>query len=253
MVEVSVVVPSREPRESIEAIAALERDAFDDYEVLVPDESPVTAARNRGVEAAAADKLVFLDDDSRPREGYLARAVEMLDRERAVAGRTVHPRDDAFARLAAHYDFGDEPRYVTRFWGCNMALRRDVLDAVGGWNEAMGWGHEEKELAERVLRECPIYYDPDLVVEHAYADSIREYWAKQYALETQTPRYWDAIDVPERDQWVRIGRTALTPTNYLGASLEHTLARAGGTLAGTAGRLRGMLAGRRRRARPGGG
>lgn len=241
MAEVSLVVPSTEPPDELEVLEHLSRDQFDDYEVVVCDDPTVTAARNRGVERASADKLVFLDDDSRPRAGYLARAASLLEDEHAVAGRTVHPRDDVFDRLAAHYDFGDRGRYVTRFWGCNMAVRREVFEAVGGWDERIAWGHEEKELAERVLRAFPIYYDPELVVEHPYADSLLDYWRKQYALESATPRYWDARGVPERRQWLRICRHALDPTNYLGVSPTHAAARVGGTVAGTLGRLRGML------------
>lgn len=241
MPEVSVVVPTTRPRDRIEALDALSRGSFEDYEVLVRDEPTVTQARNRGVEAASADKLVFLDDDSRPREDYLARAAALLDDEHVVAGRAVHPRDDVVARLAGHYDFGDDGRYVTRFWGCNAAMRREVFEAVGGWNDAVGWGHEEKELAERIRREFPIYYDPELVVDHPYADSVPDYWRKRYALGRATPRYWAATDVPRRAQWLRVARGALQPASYLGRSVPHAVARAGGTVAGTLGRLRSML------------
>lgn len=53
-----------------------------------------------------------------------------------------------------------------------MAVRRAVFESVGGWDERIPWGHEEKGLADRVLDEFPIYYDPDMVVSHSSADSV---------------------------------------------------------------------------------
>ncbi len=240
MVEVSVIVPTLEPPHQIDVRHAIERDEFSDYELIVCDDDTVTAARNAGIEQASADKLVFLDDDSRPAPGYLAKAASRLDQEAAIAGRTIHPRDDVFKRLAGHYDFGETGRYVTRFWGCNMAVRADVFETVGRWDEHIGWGHEEKELADRILQAYPIYYDPELVVVHSYAGSFREYWRKRYRQEIQTPYYWETRGITGTRQWLRIARSALDPTNYLGRSLQLTIARSGGSIASTIGRLHGM-------------
>jgi GT2 family glycosyltransferase len=241
--DISVVIPTLKPRDEILAVEYLERGTFDDYEVVVSDEAPVTRARNDGVERAEADKIVFLDDDSQPEPNYLERASETLEREDAVAGKIVHPHDDIFRRrLTPHYSHGDEPTYVDHFWGCNMALRREALEAVGGWDENMGWGHEEKELADRVREEYDIYYDPEMLVEHPYADSLFDYWEKRYKLERQTPYYWNKRDVPFSRQ---LGRTLfdfVNPKNYLGYTPKHALARSGTAVARTAGRLRGFVA-----------
>jgi GT2 family glycosyltransferase len=239
--DVSVVIPSLDPPEEIEAIDHLDRCSFDDYEVLVRDEVPVTRARNAGASAARADKLVYLDDDSRPREDYLTRVSKALDTEDALAGRTIHPRNDIFAGdLTNHYDFGPDPRYVDRFWGCNMAIRADVLADVGGWDELMGWGHEEKELAARVRERYRIYYEPEAVVYHSYADSIAGYWRKQYRLEKQTPYYWRKRGVPLRDQVADTLSQALDPRRYVRRTPRRTFVAAGGKLAKAVGRLVGF-------------
>lgn len=242
MPELSVLIPSKRPRDDVEALERLRRQDFEDYEVIVRDDPSVTAARNEAIRRAESEKLVFLDDDSRPRPGYLSRVADVLDGEMAVAGRTVHPRDDVFAeRLAGHYDFGETGKYVTRFWGCNAALRREVFDDVGPWDERMGWGHEEKELAERVRTEYPIYYDPEMVVDHPYADSLVDYWRKRYRLETQTPYYWEKTGVPTSQQWIEVLKLACNPVNYVGLSLAHAAARSGGSVCAVLGRVRGML------------
>ena len=239
--DISVVIATLKSRDDIEAIQYLEEGDFDDYEVLVQDEYPVTRARNAGIEAAEADKIVFLDDDSRPVEDYLTRVSRVLESEYALAGRTIHPYDDVFAgEITVHYDFGDEPKYVERFWGCNMALRKEVTETVGEWDEEMGWGHEEKELADRVIQEYDIYYDPEIVVYHPYADSILDFWQKHYRLEKNTPYYWDKKGIPRKRQLQMTAELIINPRNYLGWTPELTLAYAGGTLAKGAGRLVGF-------------
>lgn len=241
MTDISVIIPTLKPKDDIEVRRYLSRDDSTEYELIVRDDPKVTVARNEGIKRANAEKLVFLDDDSKPCEGYLSHVSDVLEREAAVAGKTVHPRNDIFDHLSGHYDFGDTPRYVTRFWGCNMAMRKGVFDAVGMWDERISWGHEEKELAERVLEAYPIYYDPDLVVHHPYAESLPDYWRKQYRLEKQTPYYWETKGIPERQQWIRTAQFVLNPMNYVGLSPKHTLARMGASIGVTLGRIHGML------------
>lgn len=243
--DVSVIIPTLKSPSEIEAVEYLERGTFDDYEVVVSDAYPVTRARNEGIERASADKLVFLDDDSRPRENYLERASKTLEEQYAVAGRIFHPRDDIFRKyFTAHYSHGDYPKTVDRFWGCNMALRREVFETVGGWDEQMGWGHEEKELAERVNREYDIYYDPEMIVDHPYAESIPDYWRKHYELAQQTPYYWETQGLSTSEQIEQTVSSLVNPLNYLGRTPTATVTRAGGTLAQGVGRIQGLLANR---------
>ena len=240
--EISVVVPTILPRSEIEVVQYLDRSTFQDYEIVIRDDVPVTKARNEGYKQAEAEKIVFLDDDSMPREGYLEEASKTLEEEVAVAGRTVHPRDDIFAgEPSSHYDFGENPRYVKRFWGCNMAIRKEVLDAVGGWDEKMGWGHEEKELAERVLKNHSIYYNPKMVVDHVYAESLRDYWNKMYHLEKGTPYYLQKQGYSKTDILSQTLRKLGHPKNYLRRTPALTVAQSGSTLAGSFGRIVGLF------------
>jgi glycosyltransferase involved in cell wall biosynthesis len=240
--DLSVVVPTIRPRSEIEVVEYLDRCSFEDYEVIIREDVPVTKARNEGYNRAKADKILFLDDDSMPRDGYLRAASKTLETEAAVAGRTIHPKDDVFAdQLTAHYDFGDEPRYVERFWGCNMGVRREVLDAVGGWDDDMGWGHEEKELAERLLREHCIYYDPQMIVDHVYADSLPDFWKKRYKLEKGTPYYLRKQGASRDEIVFKTLSYPLNPLKYLGHTPELTIARVGNRVAGTAGRFAGLF------------
>jgi len=243
MTELSVVVPTVKPRDEVECIEYLRNDEFSDFEVIVRGDETATKARNEGIKRAASDKIVFLDDDSRPREGYLEEASKILDEEAAIAGRIVHPRDDIFSTyFTSHYDQGSAG-YVDYFWGCNMALRREVFDAVGMWDENISWGHEEKELADRVRREYNIYYDPDLVVDHCYAESILDFWRKKYELSLEAPYYWDKKNIPKSRQIGTILGSVLSPEQYAGWTVTHAITRSGGNLAKNAGRVKGLIDG----------
>jgi len=247
MTELSIIIPTLKRQSEVECIRALEQDSFSDYEVLLQDEDQATTARNEGIKRAESQKLVFFDDDSVPREGYLSRVSDVLEEEFCVAGKTVHPRDDLFSKhFTTHYDFGEKPRYVDRFWGCNMAARKEVFEEVGLWDENIPWGHEELELAERILTAYPIYYDPSLVVDHPYADSIVDYWKKMYRIERQKPYLWQKQGISESQQWIKILEPAITPTKYLGRSVSSTIARGGANLSRTLGRIRGMYSSDRR-------
>lgn len=242
MVELSVIIPTLKNRPDIECLAYLEQGDFTDYEVIIRDDPGAAKARNEGIRRASADKLIFLDDDSRPSESYLAEAARVLEEEPVVAGRILHPNDDIFGRYyTEHYDHGSTAGYIDTFISCNMALRREVFDAVGLFDESFVWGHEEKELAERVREAYDIYYDPGLVVEHSYADSLRDFWVKRYRQETQRPYYWQLHGISTSGQLARTGYTLLRPSRYIGEDLQHTVAKVGVTLAVTLGRMRGLL------------
>lgn len=242
MAEISVIIPTLKDPGAVDCVPYLERDGFTDYEIIVRRDEGASTARNEGIKRAAADKLVFLDDDSRPREGYLDEAARVLEEEAVVAGRIVHPCDDTIGRhFTDHYSHGPVPAYVDTFVSCNMALRREVFDSVGLFDENFVWGHEEKELAERVRRSYDIYYDPELVVEHSYADSLLDLWTKRYRQETQRPYYWHLRGASSPVQLAWTAYAAARPSRYVGETVPHTVAKSGCTVAATLGRLRGLF------------
>ncbi|WP_160132932.1 glycosyltransferase family 2 protein [Halococcus salsus] len=193
MVEISVIVPTTLPDDAdVLSAARLASDDFEDYEVLIQREGGAAHARNVGIERARGDKLVFLDDDSIPCAGYLRVASVALDAYPAVAGRVFQPDDAPFADLdLPWYDQGDESKPTDMLPGCNMAIRREVLDEVGGFDaETFGWGHEESELAERIAEAYTIQYVPELVVEHTYVESFRHFLRKSYLLGRADVQWW---------------------------------------------------------------
>jgi len=148
-----------------------------------------TRARNAGARAARGEVVAFVDDDALPSDGWLTALLAPFENPRvAAAGGRVRLRfagalpawwDAALATYLAAYDLGPEPADLgARPWydsprGLNLAVRRDALLAVGGFNLRLGprAGRpsvgEESDLCFRLLaRGHEIRYVPGAVVEH---------------------------------------------------------------------------------------
>ncbi|HEY3317547.1 MAG TPA: glycosyltransferase [Coriobacteriia bacterium] len=147
--------------------------------------------RNRVVEAASGQVLVFVDDDCEPEPDWLQRmlapfADPLVD---AVVGRVRIPPStflgDSIAALG--FPAGGSAGYETMFevrddgttdnlTTCNCALRMTALSALGGFDEAMVHGGEDTELGLRMrLAERRIVYRPDAVVAHPARTRLDEF------------------------------------------------------------------------------
>lgn len=204
-VELSIVVPTLAgPDSDIEVLSALDDCDFKGYEVLLSRAKGASHARNVGIEKASSEKIVFLDDDSKPQGNYLAAASRALDEHDAVTGLVVQPEDAPFRdKDLPWYDQGDEVKQTSLVVGCNMAVRRDVLLNVGGFDERFHHGHEETELAARINEKYDIYYHPEMVVEHPFASSTWGYWKKSFRHGRADAQLWELRDEPWRSRLVQ--------------------------------------------------
>jgi GT2 family glycosyltransferase len=121
-------------------------------------------ACNAGIRAAAGAVVVLLDDDMEAAPGFLAAHTRAHEggRERAVVGAApivVSPESPPFVRYMANgfrsrLERLAQPGYRVRFrdtYTGNFSARRDVLLAVGGFDESFRvYGHEDYELALRL-------------------------------------------------------------------------------------------------------
>lgn len=115
---------------------------FPEVRLLSIPPSGLSAARNIGAEAATGDILAFTDDDCEPDREWLVRLGKaFLDPEISAAGGPNLPPPartpiEAVIRSApgapSHVLLDDT--HAEHLPGCNIAVRRTALDAVGGFD-----------------------------------------------------------------------------------------------------------------------
>jgi glycosyltransferase involved in cell wall biosynthesis len=139
------------------------------------------AARNKGVEASSGQYLVFLDSD----DCLLPSAVEigllaMQEHPEAgfVFGRYLYQLARADGTFSTENTFENQPKiasYATILadrhrtqCACGM-FRRDVFEAVGGYNREL-WALEDIDFLLRIAQSFPIYYHHQIVSEYRIRD-----------------------------------------------------------------------------------
>lgn len=237
MVDISIIIPTLETDRTFGWEEQLEAASVEG-EVILRDDATASAARNEGIRRANADKLVFLDDDSDPQAGYFDRVSALLDEHPAVTGRIIDTGAQITRGLSSQYDQGEEGHVTDVVVGCNMAVRRSVLEDVGGFDERLPYGHEETELANRISETYEFWYDPDLVVAHPFADSLWDYYGKAYRHGREAIPYYLIRGENVRR---RLLTQVLLPTNYLGDSARDTFFEATSQVARAAGLVHGYL------------
>jgi GT2 family glycosyltransferase len=149
-------------------------------------------ACNQGAALAAGQVLVFLNQDTQVQAGWLGALLETLltgadkkpeaglatsqvlvmsqpDRIQAC-GQDVHYTGLVFGRgFGAAAGSLDQPRSVGAVAGCSFAVRRQVWQELGGFDETLYMYYEETDLSWRArLRGYRSLYAPASIVYHDY-------------------------------------------------------------------------------------
>jgi hypothetical protein len=207
-------------------------------EILICTKGSAAAARNRGIKESRGDKVVFLDDDSVPKGDYFDRVAQLLDEYPAVTGRIRDTGSPYTRGLSGQYDQGDNGHVTDTVVGCNMAVRREVLEEIGGFDERLPYGHEEAELTDRICEGYTVWYSPDLLVEHPFAESIPDYLEKQYRHGKESIPYYKikGESVPKK-----IAEFTLIPTYYIDSTVSKSIIGAVGQVVSNVGMVHGYL------------
>jgi glycosyltransferase involved in cell wall biosynthesis len=195
----SVIVPARNAAAKIGSfIAAIQRQtaAPADYELLIVDDCSTDAtaakvresgsaqllslpehggpyvARNRGIEAARADVLVFTDADCEPAGDWIERGLDALQTSGAdlIAGNIDVPLGErpSAAQLVDFSSWYDQEDFASRGVAAtgNLWVRREVLSRIGGFDESL-MSSGDMDLTERAVGHgFRLEYAGDVVVTH---------------------------------------------------------------------------------------
>lgn len=182
---VSVVVPTKDRAGYLDVTLASLRDQSlgEPYELIVVDDGgdprtrelaeaagarwmPVAAghgpnaARNTGIDAAAADLVALVDDDVFAPPDWLRAVVEGAARHEdadafggPIRARLEGPAPGGCGRESppiTSLDLGAEDREAELVWSANMALRRRAWERIGPFDERFSTGGDEEEWLRRL-------------------------------------------------------------------------------------------------------
>ena len=151
---------------------------------------PFTAARSRnaGFERLKArfphvELVQFVDGDCAVAPGWLARAVDALDRRAdvvAVAGRRreLHPDASPYNRLC-DLEWGQTPPGECSELGGDVMVRARAFEAVGGYDPALIAG-EDPDFAVRLRHRGGVLLrlDADMTFHDANMHSLEQWWTR---------------------------------------------------------------------------
>jgi Glycosyl transferase family group 2 len=225
---VSVVIASDRVNGSLSAsLASLERQAgAPPFEVVIAStwRPPVARAgsfpiewvpvesrnpaerRNLAVKRSRGEGLAFLDDDAEAEHGWLAAGVLALKSGDLVGGPDLGPAGAPYRErisdllLATPIIGSGVPAHERRPLAgpvasphdvalCNLFVRREVFESLGGFDESLGYVGEDTDFVRRALdRGFRVLLDPDVRVRHRRRPFPGGYIAQRWRYRVKTGR-----------------------------------------------------------------
>ncbi len=184
-------------------------EAFPGITYVREDRPGLDVARNTGLRATRGEIIAFIDDDAAPDPLWLRKLCRNFDNPAVMAagGLTMAMELESDAQIAFQR-FGGFGRgfkrviydasncYAFYAWcagaGVNMALRRDVIDKVGWFDEALDAGTKslaggDSDYFRRIINAgWRIAYDPEAVNWHRHRRTMAELKQQVYGYEVSS-------------------------------------------------------------------
>ena len=162
--------------------------------------------RNLAAAKARGRALAFIDDDAASEPGWLAAGVSALEDAEIAGGPDPGPRDAPYSErladllLATPWIGSGVPAHEWRPRGgpvrsphdvalCNLFVRRETFEALGGFDESLGYIGEDTDLVRRALeRGARVVLDLRVMVRHRRRGFPGPYLAQRWRYRVKTGR-----------------------------------------------------------------
>ncbi|MBF0441479.1 MAG: glycosyltransferase [Oligoflexales bacterium] len=158
----------------------------DTLKYIFQDNSGPAAARNKGWRKATGDIIIFTDGDCLPERNWIENLVK-------------HFSDEKVGGVGGTYRTLNDGKILARFIGCeisykyrgisgvidvhgsyNLAIRRKILEEVGGYNEVYKKpSGEDWDLTYRISKSHKLVFDRSAVVGHYHPEKFWPYMKNQ--------------------------------------------------------------------------
>jgi GT2 family glycosyltransferase len=159
------------------------------FRLITTENRGLSNARNTGFEASTGEIVAYIDDDARPDPHWLTylAATFMNSEHVGVGGPNIAPPGDGpIAESVADAPGG--PAHVLlsdgeaeHIPGCNMAFRKDALQAVGGFDPQFRIAGDDVDICWKLQeRGWTLGFNPAAMVWHHCRDSVKAYFKQQF-------------------------------------------------------------------------
>ena len=164
--------------------------SFPDVRVIETGQNGLSSARNTAMEAATGEIVAYIDDDAIPDPDWLSHLAAAFASGPYVAAGGPNVPPPGSCRVAqcvanapggpTHVLIGD--RDAEHIPGCNMAIRKDALQPLGGFDDQFRAAGDDVDACWRLLDAGgQIAFAPGAVVCHHRRRTVRGYLRQQRA------------------------------------------------------------------------
>ena len=159
-----------------------------DFRVITTENLGLSSARNTGMEAATGEIVAYIDDDAYPDPHWLTylAATFLNTKHVGVGGPNIPPQGEGpIAECVANAP--GNPAHVLlsdheaeHSPGCNMSIRKDCLQAIGGFDPGFRVAGDDVDVCWRLQqRGWTLGFSPAAMVWHRRRGSVRAFWKQQ--------------------------------------------------------------------------
>ncbi len=163
-------------------------ESYDYIRLINQENRGLSEARNVGIRAATGDIIAFTDADCMADEDWLTYLVARFQSSEfgAVGGPNLAPPDDSMIAACvalspgapAHVFLDDE--VAEHIPGCNMAFRREALEAISGFDPIFRAAGDDVDVCWRLQNKgYKIGFSPAALVWHFRRNTVRDYLKQQ--------------------------------------------------------------------------